>query len=363
MRAGAVDETGTTSTEAQVEVERSVAAERHPRRFRAWAAGGVSSGASRRTAMLQRYGALLMLVAVCVIFSILSPSSFATKQNAVTILQQQAVLGCLSLGLLFPIAVGEFDLSVGYVLGFAAAEAAALGGKTHLGGGLVIVLVLLTGIAIGVVNGVLTARFRIHSLIATLGVGFAVSGATVGVTGGTTLFEGIPNAIPSLANTNILGLKSSVWIVFAMAVLLYVLLTFTPFGKRVYAVGGSERVARLAGVRTRAVKIAAFAVAGLLAACAGLLQLGQAGGANPSFGVELLLPAFAAIFLGATAIRPGTFNVWGTVVAILLLAAGFTGLGLEGVPIWVQPIFDGVVLLTAVLVTRAEDRSFGGGGA
>lgn len=350
----------TTNAEAEAVPGRTGASEARPRGLRSAILGGVSGGASRRGALLQRYGALLMLILVCVIFSILSPSSFATKQNAVTILQQQAVLGCLSLGLLFPIAVGEFDLSVGYVLGFAAAEAAALGGKAHMGGGLTIVIVLASGIAIGVVNGLLTARFRIHSLIATLGVGFAVSGATVGVTGGTTLFEGIPSAIPSLANTSIFGLKSSVWIVFAIAVLLYVVLTFTPFGKRIYAVGGSERVARLAGVKTRAVKVSAFALAGLLAASAGLLQLGQAGGASPSFGVELLLPAFAAIFLGATAIRPGTFNVWGTIVAILLLAAGFTGLGLEGVPIWVQPIFDGVVLLTAVLVTRAEDRSLGG---
>ncbi|MHB1537694.1 MAG: ABC transporter permease [Solirubrobacteraceae bacterium] len=325
------------------------------------ALGRVSSDSSPAVALLQRYGALLMLILVCVVFSILSPNSFATKQNAVTILQEQAVLGCLALGLLFPIAVGEFDLSVGYVLGLAAVEAAALGGKDHLGGGPVIVIVLLTGAAIGAINGILTARFRIHSLIATLGVGFAVSGATVGVSGGTTLFEGIPSAIPTLANTEILGLKSSVWIVIVIAIVLYVVLAFTPFGKRIYAVGGSERVARLAGVRTRLVKIAAFSIAGCLAACAGLLQLGQAGGANPSFGVELLLPAFAAIFLGATAIRPGTFNVWGTIVAILLLAAGFTGLGLEGVPIWVQPIFDGAVLLTAVLITRAEDRSLGGG--
>lgn len=329
--------------------------------FRLRALGGVSTGSSLPVTLLQRYGALLMLILVCVVFSILSPESFATKQNAVTILQQEAVLGCLSLGLLFPIAVGEFDLSVGYVLGFTAVEAAALGGKEHMAGAPVIILVLLTGAAIGAINGILTARFRIHSLIATLGVGFAVSGGTVGISGGTTLFEGVPEIIPKIANTNILGLKSAVWVVLALAIILYLVLTFTPFGKRIYAVGGSERVARLAGVRTRAIKVAAFSIAGLMAACAGILQLGQAGGASPSFGVELLLPAFAAIFLGATAIRPGTFNVWGTVVAILLLAAGFTGLGLEGVPIWVEPIFDGVVLLIAVLVTRAEDRSLGGG--
>ncbi len=324
------------------------------------AIGAVGSETSTWVGLLQRYGAVLMLIAVCVIFSILSPDSFATKQNAVTILQQQAVLACLALGLLLPIAVGEFDLSVGYVLGFAAVVAADLGGKTSLPGGVIIPLVILIGILIGTLNGILTAGFKIHSLIATLGVGFAVSGGTIGISGGTTLFQGVSPIIPKLANTNILGLKSAVWIVFALAILLFGVLEFTPFGRRVYAVGGSERVARLAGVRTAAIKIAAFAIAGGMAACAGILQLGQAGGATPSFGINLLLPAFAAIFLGATAIKPGVFNVWGTIIAILLLAAGFTGLGLEGVPLWVQPIFDGVVLLVAVLVTRREARSLGG---
>jgi ribose transport system permease protein len=324
------------------------------------AVGGAHAGTPAWVGFIQRFGAVLMLLIVIVVFSILSPDSFATKQNAVTILQQEAVLACLALGLLLPIAVGEFDLSVGYVLGFVAVVAAKLGGDTGLPGGAIIVLCILIGLTIGTLNGVLTAKFGIHSLIATLGVGFAVSGGTIGVSGGTTLFKGIPPIIPDLANTNILGLKSAVWIVFALAILLYIVLEFTPFGKRIYAVGGSERVARLAGVRTDAIKIAAFAIAGGMAAIAGLLQLGQAGGATPAFGVNLLLPAFAAIFLGATAIKPGVFNVWGTIIAILLLAAGFTGLGLQGVPLWVEPIFDGAVLLIAVMVTRREARSLGG---
>jgi ribose transport system permease protein len=343
------------STEKQGGEQQPKQREPRPRRL-----GASHSEGPAWVGFAQRYGAVLMLIIVCIVFSILSPESFATKQNAVTILQQQAVLACLALGLLLPIAVGEFDLSVGYVLGFAAVEAAALGGKTSLPGGLIIPMVIVTGLLIGCLNGILTSKFKIHSLIATLGVGFAVSGGTIGVSGGATLFQGVSPIIPKLSNTNILGLKSAVWIVFGLAIVLFVVLEFTPFGKRIYAVGGNERVARLSGVRTDMVKIAAFAIAGAMAACAGLLQLGQAGGATPSFGVNLLLPAFAAIFLGATAIKPGVFNVWGTIIAILLLAAGFTGLGLQGVPLWVEPIFDGTVLLAAVLVTRREARSLGG---
>jgi ribose transport system permease protein len=310
----------------------------------------------------ERYAVLVILLIVVVFFSFTQPDTFATADNAKTILQQQAVLACLALGLLFPIAIGEFDLSVGYILGFTAIEAAALGGKTDLPGGLIIAIVLLTGPLIGALSGALVARFGVNSLIATLGVGFGVSGLTVGVSGSQTLFEGVPSAIPKIANTQILGIQSTVWIVLVLAIVTYVVLSFTPFGRKIYAIGGSERVARLAGIRTSWMKLSAFAIAGLFAGFAGLLQLGQTGAANPSFGLNLLLPAFAAIFLGATAIRPGHFNVWGTIVAILLLAAGFTGLGLMGVPSWIEPIFDGVVLLVAVLFARSDARNLGASG-
>jgi ribose transport system permease protein len=308
---------------------------------------------------LERYAVLLILLLVVFVFSILEPTSFATKDNAISILQQQSVLACLALGLLVPIAIGEFDLSVGYVLGFSAMVAAKLGGSSGLPDIAIILICLGVGLAIGAFNGILVARYKVHSLIATLGVGFAVSGATIGVSGSQTLFEGIPDAITKVSSTEIFTVDLAVWIVLVLAIVMWAVLVHTPFGRRIYAIGGSERVARLAGVRTDAIKIAAFAIAGFFAAIAGLLQLGEAGAANPSGGINLLLPAFAAIFLGATTIKPGYFNVWGTIIAILLLAAGFTGLSLRGVPLWVEPIFDGSLLLVAVLFARAEARSLG----
>jgi ribose transport system permease protein len=322
-------------------------------------AKSTTHGPNRGRLLVERYAVLLILLVVVIVFSILEPKSFATKDNAISIVQQQSVLACLALGLLIPIAIGEFDLSVGYVLGFSAIVAAKLGGSSHLPGGAIILICLGIGLAIGCLNGLFVARFKVHSLIATLGVGFAVSGATIGVSGSQTLFQGIPDAISKVSSTQIFTVDLAVWIVLVLAIVMNTVLVHTPFGRRIYAIGGSERVARLAGVRTNLIKIAAFGLAGLFAATAGLLQLGESGAANPSFGINLLLPAFAAIFLGATTIKPGYFNVWGTIVAILLLAAGFNGLGLVGVPLWVEPIFDGTVLLVAVLFARAEARSLG----
>jgi ribose transport system permease protein len=309
--------------------------------------------------VVEKFGLVAILAGVLVVFSILEPDTFATQGNFTSILQQQSVLACLALGLMIPIAAGEFDLSVGYTLGFTAVEADALVEKSGLNPGLSVFLTIMTGIAIGTFNGILVTRFSVHSLIATLGVGFAINGLTIGVSGSQTLFAGVPSFLPGLTNTTVGGVVSAVWIDLGLAIAIYLLLDHTPYGRRIYAVGGAERVARLAGVRTHLIKTSAFALAGLFAALAGLMQLGESGGANPTFGLNLLLPAFAAIFLGATAIRPGYFNVWGTLIAILLLASGFSGLSLRGVPLWVEPLFDGAVLLVAVLFAREEARSIG----
>jgi ribose transport system permease protein len=319
-----------------------------------------ASGGARVRGHLERFGLLWILIAIVAIFSVLEPSSFATRGNFTSILQEQSVLACLSLGLLFPIAVGEFDVSLGYVVGFTAIEGDALVEKAHLVGVVAVILTIATGLGIGFVNGLLVTRFSVHSLIATLGVGFAVNSLTIGVSGSQTLFQGVPHFLSQATNsTPVFGIAGAVWIVFGLAIVLYFVLQYTPYGRKIYAVGGSERVSRLAGIRSRLVKTSAFVMAGGLAAIAGLLQLAETGGANPAFGIPLLLPAFAAVFLGATAIRPGYFNVWGTLIAIGVLAVGFAGLNLDGVPFWVEPMFDGVLLLGAVLLARAEARSIG----
>lgn len=304
-----------------------------------------------------RHSILVLIAVLFVIFSLLKPETFPTTSNLQSIALGQSVSALLALAVLVVVVNGEFDLSGGYSLGFAAVLAAALTGTSGLPGGVTLVLVFAAGAAIGLVNGVLVSRFRVNSLIATLGVGLAVSGLSVGVSGGQTLSEGVAPIFQTMARTRILGLGSAVWIVLVVGLIMYVVLVRTPLGRKMYATGSSERVARMVGIRTRLLKTSAFVVAGLLAALAGALQLGLSGGANPSFGSNLLLPAFAAVFLGSTSVRPGFFNVWGTLLAIALLAVGFSGLSLLGVPFWVEPVFQGVALIVGVLLSRSETRA------
>lgn len=306
------------------------------------------------SALLSRYATVLLLALLVLVFSLATPK-FLTAQNWQNLLVTQAVVACLALAAILPLVAGEFDLSLGYLVGVLAMLGAYL--AKHGGSGLEVVLAMLAaGILVGLINGVLTVVFKISSFIATLGVGIILSGATLGLSGGQVLFSNIPPALTNLGKGELLGVGTPVWLALSLAGVLLYVLEHTPFGRRLYAVGGSERVAFLAGVRTGRVKIAAFAGAGLLVAIGAVFALGQNGAANPGFGADLLLPAYAAAFLGVTTYRPGYYNVPGAIVAILLLAVGFNGLNLLGAPFWVQPVFNGAVLLVAVITARAESR-------
>jgi ribose transport system permease protein len=318
--------------------------------------GASPGGMFRRIAVviLERYAALLLLIIAVAYFSATQPQ-FLTARNLTSLLAVQAIVACIALATLLPLIVGEFDLSLGYALGTISMLGAYLGGQ-GAGLGVVLVAMVATGILVGLVNGFLVIRFGISSFIATLGTGIVLSGVTQGLSGGRVLFEGIPSFITAVGQNKALGLSISVWAAGLIGLILLVILERTPFGRTLYAVGASERVTYLAGVPTKRLKLLSFVGAGLIVSFAAVFQLGQVGAASTTVGPDLLLPAYAAAFLGVTVFRPGYYNVLGTIVAILLLAVGFNGLSLAGVPFWVQPIFNGGVLLLAVLTARAEAR-------
>lgn len=304
--------------------------------------------------VFSKYASLVLLAILVVVFSILS-NQFLTIRNWQNVLVVQSVVTCMAFAATIPLIVGEFDLSLGNLVGFLAMAGAALGG---VGYGAVVILpaMLLIGVLVGIINGLLTVKLHISSFIATLGTGILLSGMTLGLSGGQVLFTGIPRVILDIGQGHFLGLGPTVWLSLGIAVILFFLLEHTPFGRKLYAIGGSERVAFLAGVRTSLLKVIAFSISGLLVGIGAIFALGQSGAANAGFGPELLLPAYAAAFLSVVTYRPGYYNVPGIVISILLLAVGFNGMNLLGAPFWAQPIFNGAVLLAAVITARAESR-------
>jgi ribose transport system permease protein len=297
---------------------------------------------------LERWGAVAVMVALFVIFSLLKPQTFPTWQNITTLLSTQAILAILAIGLLVPLAAGEFDLSIGYTLGFTAMVAAVLTGQHGVPVPLAVVISILAGALVGVVNGLAVVKVRINAFIATLGAGTVLSGLTIWISHGNVVYQGIPQSLLSIGRTQIVRLPLTVFYTFALVLIFVYFLEHTPTGRYIHAIGVGRETVRLAGIATDRLRIAAFVISGGMAGVAGVLQTATVGSAHPDTGPDFLLPAFAAAFLGATTIKPGRFNVLGTVVALFLLAIGIAGLQQLGAPFWVSPVFNGGALLVAV---------------
>jgi ribose transport system permease protein len=137
-----------------------------------------------------------------------------------------------------------------------------------------------------------------------------------------------------------------------VALVIWYVFEYTPLGRRMLFVGKSREVARLNGIRVDRVRAGALVASSVLATLAGIVYAGVLGSADPFSGLNFLLPAFAAAFLGATSINPGRFNPWGTFIAVYFLATGITGLSMFGIPLWVTSVFNGAALIVAVTLSQ-----------
>ncbi len=301
----------------------------------------------------RRISAIYVWIAIIAIFAVWTPDTFLTTTTLKTLLSEQAITATLALGLTVPLAAATFDLSVGFTLGLASILVSWLIGLHGFGNASAIVLSILVGALVGAVNGVLVNQFRIESFIATLGMGSCIE-AMIRWTSGDQTIIGLPPSFERIAGDQLLGIALPVYYVLALGIVLWYVLDHTPAGRYVYATGGNVEAARLAGVRTQLVVFASLVVAGAVSAFAGVLLASSSAAASPSVGPSYLLPAFAAVFLGSTQFKPGRFNVWGTIVAVYVLATGVKGLQLAGAPFWIPDLFNGAALLLAVGLSKND---------
>jgi ribose transport system permease protein len=174
------------------------------------------------------------------------------------------------------------------------------------------------------------------------------------ITGGGQIANGVSATFTGIGQNQVWGLPLPVFYMVALAIVLWWLLEYTPIGRYLYGIGGNPQAARLAGIRVGRVTTGAFLLSGLVAAFSGVVLAAQLGSASPDVGGPFLLPAFSAVFLGATQVFPGRVNVPGTLIAIFLLATGVKGLQLAGAPSYINDLFNGAALIIAVaLAARA----------
>jgi ribose transport system permease protein len=302
-------------------------------------------------ASLRQYGTPIALVALIVTFSFAAPEAFASAANMFNLLQQVTTLSIIAVAATFVMAIGEFDLSVGFVASLAAVLAFALFG---VGAPVAVVFAagLLAGGGAGLANGVLVARFEIPSFVATLAVGTVLSGLSYWASGGTSLFSGVPEGFKALGRGSVLGVPVlSLWMLATLAAAA-VIFGRTRFGRRIRAIGANVQAARLVGLPVTRDRIMVFVIAGSLSALAGLLLAARLGSAQHTMGEALLLPAYAAVFLGTTASRTGTPNIGGTFLGVLIAGVIANGLTILGMEPFVQRMVTGGIIIAAVLVRR-----------
>lgn len=321
---------------------------------------GHPSAARRRRIIrdlgLDRFSGLYVWAALILIFSLWVPSLFDTVTNARIIAGSQAVTAIVAMGLIVPVACGAFDLSIGGTLGVAVCVVVWFQ-VNHHGYLLGILAALAVGLLVGLVNSFVVIKLNVDSFIATLGMSSILSAGTYWITGGVTVANGISPHFTAIGQNLLWGLPLPVFYMVALGIVLWWMLEYTPVGRYLYGIGGNLQAARLAGIRTGRITTAAFSLSGVVAAFAGVILAAEVGSSSPDIGVPYLLPAFSAVFLGATQIRPGRVNVLGTLIAIFLLATGVKGLQLAGAPSYISSLFNGVALIIAVaLAARAARR-------
>lgn len=305
------------------------------------------------------YGLVILMFGLILFFSVLLPNTFPTLLNLRSILSDKAIIALLSLAAMIPMVAGRIDLTVGYGIVLWHILAISLQTMYGIPWPVAVAIVLVLGIITGALNGLLVEVARIDSFIATLGTGTVLYALALWHTGGRQMVGTLPDAFLAINGTFVLGLPITAFYVLAITLILWVILDYTPIGRYLYAIGANQRAAELNGIPTRKFVIGAFVTSGALTALAGVLLASKLRIGQASVGLEFLLPALVGAFLGSTTIKPGRVNVWGTIVGVMILAVGISGIQQFGGSFWVEPLFNGTTLLIAIGIAGYAQRKKG----
>jgi ribose transport system permease protein len=314
------------------------------------------SGRATVEAFLAKYGVVLAFLLTVAVFCIARPHTFATGNNAKSILTVAAPSLVMACGLTVVLVMQDFDLSFGAMIGLADGAAITLMATHGWNWEIALIAALLLGIAAGAVNGYLISYLGGPSFIITLAMGTVLTGVEFALTSQDTIFSGVPAAYAKIGQGTFLGFSNMIWIAAVIAALLWVMLDRTELGRYMYAIGGNPEAARLAGIRTKFLRLLGFVAVGLAAAVVGILISSQSAAYSPSPGTSYLLPAFAAAFLGSAVFRPGEFNIPGTILGVVFLGVIQTGLTMLNLETYVINLVQGAILISAVLVSRLGQR-------
>ena len=321
--------------------------------------GGSSEKGLNLALRVIRVGPALILVVLVVLMALASPF-FLTGDNISNVAVQVAPLACLAIGQLFVILVGGIDLSVGSLLALCTVTGALAYGWGSVGGVLVIPVILLTGMAVGLLNGLMLVKGRMpHAFIPTLATMNVARGLALKLADGAPM-PGMPKVVQDAGAADVGPIPVPVLIVAAFGLLAWLLAAKLQWGRWIYLVGGDKEAARRLGIPVDRVIISVFVISGLAAGLAGLITAGRTNAGYPSAGELDELAAISAVIIGGTSFWGGRGNVGGAIVGVLIFGVINNGLNLLNVSTYLQLVAIGVIVVIAVeldvLRRRLEER-------
>ena len=305
---------------------------------------------------LDRFSGIYLGIFFIIVFSFASPL-FLTASTFHVLASGQAVAGMIAIAVLIPMVCGQFDLSVGANANLTGLVAVVLLNKDWAFP-LALVASVGLGVLVGVVNGFIVVRLKVSSFIATLGASSILTALAVIFTNALVPPPPDSQTWGKITQHEVGGFQIVILYLIVLALLVWWMLEWTPAGRYLHAIGGNAEAARLSGVRVESWAWISLVLSGGISGLGGVLYTSLTG-PSFTFGATLLLPAFAAVFLGSTQLQPGRFNVWGTLIAIFVLAIGVQGLQLLSSVVWLSAMFNGVALIAAVAL--AVNRTSGAG--
>lgn len=315
--------------------------------------GNVIKKKNQFSKLASKYGTVTFFVLICVVFSILRPNTFLSISNILTVLRQIVILSILGGGLTVVMITNRIDLTIGYSTSFMGIVAAALIVHFGLPVWVAAILTLFLSAVLGCFSGLAVAVIGIPDFIATLSMGFLISGLNQAYTKGHPI-SGLPESFNIFGSKFVGRVPTSIFFMIVFLIVIYVLLNYTRFGRHVYAIGGNQEAAMMSGIDVRKNLIMTYVVSGVSAGLAALILASKLGTAHPTAGDSYLMDALATVYVGGTAFRSGEFNIAGTFVGALIVGVLANGLTLCNVQYYNQDIAKGLVIFLAVTITSIQ---------
>lgn len=296
---------------------------------------------------INKFGMAIILVVLCIVMSIANPR-FITTMNILNVLKQISLTGIVAIGMTFVILQADIDLSVGSVaaLGGIIASVFTVNGM-QIASAIIIALVIAT--ALGLLTGFIITRGRVHAFVVTLGMLSVARGATYIITDGKPI-SSLCKEFCYLGGGTVGPIPMPVILFVVFILVAWFVLTKTPFGRYVYAIGGNQEATALSGINVKNVRMISFGISSFCACFAGILLAGRVASGQPTAADGWELDAIAAVVIGGTSMNGGKGGVFGTLIGALFMGVLRNGLNLLQVSTFYQTVFIGVLIITVVVI-------------